>query len=210
MSEPELGRAEHTSSRCHGESPVLQPRACKRGWGGEKKRGKERKRGGISLKQGLEPLTCISPLPLQPFVEHPSPPGSGLLGGLPSRLAPHLRGCGGCTRRPRGRSEALRHGSQQRVGLHRDGRDPPPSRRLRSGQRGGGLLSYRRAFSLPAPGRRGHSPPRLLGVLLLRVGFQRGVDLFPQRLHFGGAGQALGVWTRESLPGIQWHAGERW
>lgn len=179
------------------------------GRGKEKRKGKEE--GGHLPKARARTADLNLPSATATIRGTPLPSrGSGLLGGLPSRLAPHLRGFCGCTRRPRGRSEALRHGSQQRVGLHRDGRDPPPSRRLRSGQRGGGLLSYRRAFSLPAPGRRGHSPPRLLGVLLLRVGFQRGVDLFPQRLHFGGAGQALGVWTRESLPGIQWHAGERW
>lgn len=45
----------------------------------------------------------------------------------------------------------------------------------------------------------GHSPPRLLRVLLLCVGFQSGIDLLPQRFHFRGAGQTLGIWTRERI-----------
>lgn len=43
----------------------------------------------------------------------------------------------------------------------------------------------------------GHSPPWLLRVLLLRVGFQRGIDLLPQRFHLRGAGQTLGICSRE-------------
>lgn len=51
-------------------------------------------------------------------------------------------------------------------------------------------------MALPCPE---HSPPWLLGVLLLGVGFQRGIDLLPQGFHFRGAGQTLGIWSREKI-----------